>query len=81
MWGRWLEEFSHAAGGQRIYVPVGGGDFAFGRVLRESSGYYLLGVEPAREDRDGKPRELEVELNRKGLSVRSRQWVIVPAEK
>jgi hypothetical protein len=79
MWGNWLEEFSYAAGGKRIYVPVGGGGFAFDQVLRESSGYYLLGVEPAAEDRDGEPRELEVKLNRRGgLTVRSRQWVLVP---
>jgi VWFA-related protein len=81
MWGRWLEEFSYAAGGKRIYVPVGGGDFAFDQVLRESSGYYLLGVQPDPEDRDGKPRELRVKLNRKGLALRSRQWVIVPEDK
>jgi VWFA-related protein len=78
MYGSWLDQFSDAAGGERLYVPVGGGDFAFRRVLRESSGYYLLGVEPANEDRDGKPRELKVKVNRKGLTVRNRQWVLVP---
>jgi len=78
MYGAWLDQFSDAAGGERLYVPVGGGAFAFERVLRESSGYYLLGVEPADEDRDGQPRELKVKVNGKGLTVRSRQWVVVP---
>ncbi len=78
MYGTWLDQFSDAAGGERLYVPVGGGGFAFERVLRESSGYYLLGVEPATEDRDGKPRELKVKVNRKGVTVRNRQWVLVP---
>ena len=35
----WLEDFSRAAGGQRIGVPVGGGNYAFDRVLRETSAY------------------------------------------
>lgn len=81
MHGTWLDQFSAAAGGERLYVPVGGGGYAFERVLRESSGYYLLGVEPANEDRDGQPRELKVKVNAKGLTVRSRQWVVVPSLK
>jgi len=79
MFGMFLDQFSSAAGGQRIYVPVGGGDFGFDRVLRESSAYYLLGVEPSETDRDGKPRELKVKVKQPGVTVRSRQWVLVPA--
>ncbi len=78
MMGNWLEDFSRSAGGRRIDVPVGGGDFAFNRVLRETSGYYLLGVEPADVDRDGEPRELRVKVNRRGVTVRNRQWVVIP---
>jgi VWFA-related protein len=76
--GAWLDQFSGAAGGSRLYVPTGGGGFAFDRVLRESSGYYLLAVEPADEDRDGRPRELKVKVAGKGVTVRSRQWVVIP---
>ncbi len=76
----WLDEFSNGAGGKRLYVPTGQGDFAFDRVLRESSAYYLLGVEPDDADRDGQPRKLEVKVARPGLTVRSRQWVLVPAK-
>jgi VWFA-related protein len=78
MYGVFLDQFSSAAGGERIYVPVGGGGFALDRVLKESSAYYLLGVEPAEADRDGKPRELKVKVNRSGVTVRNRQWVLVP---
>jgi VWFA-related protein len=78
MLGRWLEAFSDGAGGTLINVPVGGGDFAFDRVLRETSAYYLLGVEPADADRDGRPRSLRVRVDGRGLTVRSRQWVVVP---
>ncbi|MGH9374117.1 MAG: VWA domain-containing protein [Vicinamibacterales bacterium] len=78
MYGVFLDQFSSAAGGERIYVPVGGGGFALDRVLKESSAYYLLGVEPADADRDGTPRELKVKVNRRGVTVRNRQWVLVP---
>jgi VWFA-related protein len=78
LYGNWLSDFSQSAGGRLIYVPVGTADFAFDRILRETSAYYLLGVEPAPADRDGQPRKLGVKVNRKGLSVRSRQWVVIP---
>jgi VWFA-related protein len=78
LFGTFLDQFSDGAGGKRLYVPTGQGDFAFDQVLRESSGYYLLGVEPDDEDRDGKPRRLQVKVSGRDLTVRSRQWVVVP---
>lgn len=78
LYGSWLSDFSQSAGGRLIYVPVGAADFAFDRILRETSAYYLLGVEPAPADRDGRPRKLTVKVKRRGVSVRSRQWVVVP---
>jgi VWFA-related protein len=80
MYASWLSEFSQAAGGRLIYVPSGTAEFAFDRVLRETSAYYLLGVEPAAADRDGQPRQLKVTVNRRGVNVRSRQWVVVPVK-
>ena len=77
--GNWLDDFSATAGGKRIYAPQGSGDFAFSRVLRETSAHYLLGVEPAETDRDGRPRQLHVKVARPGVAVQSRQWVVVPA--
>jgi VWFA-related protein len=79
MQASFLDDFSSAAGGNRLYVGVGGGDAAFDRVLREASAHYLLGVEPADEDRDGKARQLRVKVARPGVTVRNRQWVLVPA--
>ena len=79
MLGNWLDEFSTTAGGTRIYVPVGGGAFAFQRVLRETSAHYLLGVEPAEADRDGRPHQLKVKVERPGVTVHGRQWVLIPA--
>jgi len=80
MSGDWLDRFSAAAGGARIHVPVGAGEFAFERVLRETSGVYLLGVEPQDADRDGRPRKLRVRLTRSAAGdaiVRHRRWVVV----
>jgi VWFA-related protein len=79
MSSNWLEAFSRSAGGMRINIsPGGAADFAFDRVLRETSGYYLLGVQPADADRDGRPHELKVKVDRGGVTVRNRQWVHVP---
>jgi len=78
LYGNWLSDFSQSAGGRLIYVPVGAANFAFDRILRETSAYYLLGVEPAPNDRDGRPRKLDVKVKRHGVSVRSRQWVVIP---
>jgi VWFA-related protein len=76
--GRWLEEFSGAAAGSFVRVTAGNGSGAFRRVLAETSAYYLLGVEPAPAERDGRPYQLRVRVNVPNVSVRGRSWVIVP---
>jgi VWFA-related protein len=76
--GKWLDEFSGAAGGALFKVPVGSGEYAFDRVLREISAYYILGVEPADEDRDGRAHEIKVKTNQKNLVMRGARWVVVP---
>lgn len=76
--GRLLSEFSGASGGTLMRVVMGGGEWALDRVLRETSSHYLLGVEPADSDRDGKLRPLNVKVKHKGSTVRSRIWVLVP---
>jgi VWFA-related protein len=76
--GRLLEEFSGASGGALLRVLLGGGELALERVFRETSSHYLLGVEPDEGDRDGKLRELRVRVGTRGVTVRSRSWVVVP---
>jgi len=76
--GRWLDQFSGAAGGALFRVQVGSGEYAFNRVLNEISAYYLLGVEPAEEDRDGRTHEIKVKTNQKNVILRGRRWVTVP---
>jgi VWFA-related protein len=76
--GRWLDQFSGEAGGAVFRVQVGSGEYAFDRVLNEISGYYLLGVEPGEEDRDGRTHEIKVKTNQKNVTIRGRRWVMVP---
>jgi len=76
--GQGLEWLVGKAGGALLRVEGGTGDFAFGRILRETAAYYLLGVEPAEVDRDGKTHFLRVEVARRGSTVRHRTQVLVP---
>ena len=76
--GRWLEHFSGFAGGSLFRLQTGSGEAAFSRVLSEIGSYYLLGVELADEDRDGRTHEITVKANQRKATVRGRRWVMVP---
>jgi VWFA-related protein len=75
---RWLDQFAGSAGGALIKVMVDNGEQAFTRIVRETSAYYLLGVEPTAADRTGRPLRVRVKVAGHGLTVRSREWVVVP---
>lgn len=77
-----LNQMAAASGGTVFTVVQGGGEFAFDRILKETSAHYLLGVQPDASDRDGKPRSLKVKLESgvRGTIVRARPWVVVPAK-
>jgi VWFA-related protein len=77
--GAGLERFADAAGGTLVKVEAGNGNYAFDRVLRETSAYYLLAVESEPADRDGRPHFIEVEVNVRGAEVRHRRTVVIPA--
>jgi hypothetical protein len=62
-----------------IRVEPGGEDRAFQRILRETSAYYLLAVDPVDEDRDGRMHYISVKTSVKGADVRARRTVIIPA--
>jgi VWFA-related protein len=73
-----LEQVAGAAGGAVIRIHGGTGDYAFERVLRENSAYYLLGVQLEPSDRDGEPHGIKVRVRPRGATIRSRTTVIVP---
>jgi VWFA-related protein len=72
-----LDTFNGSAGGTFLEVNAGP-DSAIERVVRETSKYYLLGVEPLDADRDGKPHQIRVKVNQGGASVRNRPTVVIP---
>jgi VWFA-related protein len=75
---RSLDLFTGAAGGTVMKILTGNGEQAFGRVRNETSAYYLLGVDATDADRTDKPLPIVVKVKGKGLTVRSRAWVVVP---
>jgi VWFA-related protein len=76
---RWLEQFTGTAGGALFAVTVGNATSALSRIHTELSSYYLLGVEPAEEDRDGRTHEVAVKTTQSNVTVRGRRWVMIPA--
>jgi VWFA-related protein len=77
VYARGLELFNGSAGGTFLDVTTGP-DFAIDRVIRETSKYYLLGVEPEAADRDGKPHQIRVRVKQGGTNVRNRPMVVIP---
>jgi len=75
---RWLEQFSGAAGGALFDVQVGNAAPVLARIQAELSSYYLLGVEPAEDDRDGRTHEVAVKLKQPNFTIRGRRWVTIP---
>jgi len=73
-----LEILAGRAGGRVLSVEAGTPDFVFDRVLRETTSYYAIGVEPLDEDRDGKSHYIRVESTAKKATLRSRVQVFIP---
>ena len=65
-----LEAVAAATGGAMFTIAMNA-DRALARIESELSGYYLLGVESAAADGDGKPHSLRVEVSRRGVTVRA----------
>ena len=76
-----LEMVAGYAGGSVARVHGTSPDPAFDRVLKETSGYYLIGVEAADADRDGEAHPIRVRVKRGGAQVRNRTFVTIPAAK
>jgi VWFA-related protein len=78
--GSGLERLAGTAGGALLHAEPGGEDIAFQRILRETSSYYVLAVEPSDEDRDGRLHYISVKANARGAEVRARRTVIIPRQ-
>src|SRR5687768_10348984 len=69
------------AGGSRgsLYYVVGTGELIFDRLAGETLAYYMLGVEESPGDRDGKSHRIDVAVNRRNVTVRSRRAFVLSA--
>jgi VWFA-related protein len=75
-----LRTISEETGG---FAAVNRNDFreAFGRVIQDNSGYYLLGYYSSDTRRDGRFRRVQVRVKRPGLTVRARKGYVAPKGK
>ena len=73
-----LANVTSAAGGTFLRV-IGTAETYFARVATELSASYLLGIEVAAADRNGKPHRVEIKVKRPGLDVRGRKQYVIPA--
>src|SRR6267142_880897 len=60
-----------------IFQVVGTADRAFERLASEISAYYLLSVEQAPSDNDGRNHRIDVSVQRNNVTLRSRQAFVV----
>jgi VWFA-related protein len=74
-----LEILTDASRGS-LFNVIGTGAGIFSRIESELAGYYLVGVESAPADRNGRPHPIAVEVRRKGLTVRSRRMIASSTE-
>lgn len=59
--------------GGRFLQLSGKSEPIFDRIVRETSGYYALAFETEPQDRDDKPRSVEVSTTRPGVTLRARR--------
>lgn len=77
VYARALDIFNGTAGGTFMEVNTSA-DFAIDRMMRETSAYYLLGVEVQDADRDGESHRIQVKVDARGANVRSRPTFVIP---
>lgn len=73
-----LELLAGRAGGALFSVEAGTPEYVLDRVLKETGSYYVLGVEPSDDDRDGKSHYIRVDTTARGATIRSRVQVTIP---
>jgi VWFA-related protein len=76
-----LSGFATTSGGDVFSAATGAGEFALRRVLLETSAVYALGIEPAPRDLDGKPHELHVRVQQRGVTLRNLRYVLLRSAK
>jgi VWFA-related protein len=72
-----LEHLSGVTGARRLQLQTTE-DTALDRVSRETAGYYVLRFDADASDRDGLRRQVDLRVNRPGVTVRVRPQFTVP---
>ena len=72
-----LAGIDHLAGvtGGKLLLLTNSTGFAFERVARETSGYYLITMDAQPNDRSGRTQQMDVRVSRRGVEVRSRPHI------
>ena len=70
-----IETLTSAARGA-LFTISGTGTGVFDRIESELSGTYLIGAEAAERDRDGKPHPIQVDVGRRGVTVRALRTMV-----
>lgn len=71
-----LREMASASRGA-LFNVFGNGETVFDRLASELSAYYLLGVEADPRDRDDRAHRIDVEVRRRGVTLRSRRAFVL----
>ncbi|MSO81971.1 MAG: VWA domain-containing protein [Acidobacteria bacterium] len=71
-----LADLAAASRGSLYYI-IGTGEAIFERLAGEMLAYYMLGVEQVPDDRDGKPHRIDVAVQRRNVTVRSRRAFVL----
>ena len=72
-----LDLLASASRGTLLRVR-GGASAPLNQIASELSGYYLLGIESAAADKDGRPHPISLSVNRSGFTARSRRQLLMP---
>lgn len=69
-----IEHLAGVTGGKMLHL-TGSTEGALGRVLAETSAYYLATIEPDRSDRSGRSQQLEVRVSEPRVEIRARPHI------
>lgn len=77
-----LAGIEHLAGATegKLMALAGSSGSAFSRILRETSAYYVATVDPDRNDRTGRPQQLDIRVARKDVELRSQARIAFSAD-
>jgi VWFA-related protein len=64
--------------GGRAVMNTNGPQERVPEIIRESQSYYLIGFRPGDAAAPGRPRSIEVKVNRRGVNVHARREVVLP---